>query len=167
MKLFCKTNLIIFVFLAGMLVFPALSQASNLLGNPGFESPTVAGQQIVEGDPWFSTRGDENVRLHTKDALGTIPGPEGNQVNDFRVGYALGNTRQVISGSGWSYNNTFSLSFNATNFPGHPTSLAVSIEEGGSTIWSETVIFVGMCQPNNIFLHKKSVVHISSVGIML
>jgi len=28
-------------------------------------------------------------------------------------------------------------------------------------------IFVGMCQANNIFLHKKSVVHFSTVGLAI
>jgi hypothetical protein len=31
----------------------------------------------------------------------------------------------------------------------------------------DAFIFVGMCQANNIFLHKKSVVHLSTAGITL
>jgi hypothetical protein len=39
--------------------------------------------------------------------------------------------------------------------------------ENGAIMQKKGFIFVGICQANNIFSHKKSAVHFSTVGITL
>jgi|GEM_PF-3127082 len=142
MKLFCKTNLIVFVFLAAMLVVPALSQADNLIQNPGFEEPVITDYGRYAVPNWWSDRGDGEMHLTQRPPEGEggdaeVPGPIGNQAAHCR--WVTGEFHQVVENSGWTYGDTFVLRFNATDLPGNAsvkeTEFAVDDGEVFSVVW--------------------------------